>query len=372
MMLKKNWFTLVEVLLVITIASSIITIIYSLLDTLPKVKNFNDARQTLIQQVNDAMDRFSILFQDYTIDYEEYYNRKEVWCNAWWWSWASFTWAVWLSGYCTIPTWYGNHHWSSNNHSISYNWLNETQPPYSYWEYKRRFWDFWTDTDWNKIWQKPAQFWDADDRDLWDWPIALMDSNNIQELYLISHDKSRRLFLRRKFNPYTEAQAQSFWSSWWYSIQILKLRWFDAGNMHVFTDPNADPWVFDWQIDTWACDSSQFFYCWWTGNTNSKEPYNIKYPWESIKYYLPKDNEDWWVNLFDEKLNIIDWRIEAYPIKDQDLAWSDVNQQINPYFKITITAWLSDHLASNRNWRWTWWFTYSLEDVFDTKGFYIQ
>jgi SAM-dependent MidA family methyltransferase len=64
------------VLLVIAIASSILIIVYSLLDTLPKIKNFNDARQTLIQQVNDAMDRFTVMFQDYTIDYEEYYNRR--------------------------------------------------------------------------------------------------------------------------------------------------------------------------------------------------------------------------------------------------------------------------------------------------------
>lgn len=53
-----------------------------MLTTLPRVKVFNDARQTLIQQTNDIMNRFSILFQDYTIDYEEYFNRKMVGCNS--------------------------------------------------------------------------------------------------------------------------------------------------------------------------------------------------------------------------------------------------------------------------------------------------
>jgi hypothetical protein len=54
---------------------------YRLLETLPKVKNFNDARQTLIQQTNDIMDRFAVIFQDYTVDYEEYYSRKALGCT---------------------------------------------------------------------------------------------------------------------------------------------------------------------------------------------------------------------------------------------------------------------------------------------------
>ena len=110
-MFKRKWFTLVEVLLVTMIASSIIIIVYSLLDTLPKVKNFNDARQTLIQQVNDAMDRFAVIFQDYTIDYEEYYNRRALWCSTDWWIWDDFKWDVGLSWYCSIPTYYWNGNW---------------------------------------------------------------------------------------------------------------------------------------------------------------------------------------------------------------------------------------------------------------------
>ena len=46
--------------------------------TLPKVKLFNDARMQLIEQSNEVMNRFAVLFQDYTIDYEEYFNREKV------------------------------------------------------------------------------------------------------------------------------------------------------------------------------------------------------------------------------------------------------------------------------------------------------
>lgn len=65
-------------LLVVVISGSLFTTIYAIMTTLPKVKLFNDARMQLIEQSNDVMNRFAILFQDYTVDYEEYYNRQKV------------------------------------------------------------------------------------------------------------------------------------------------------------------------------------------------------------------------------------------------------------------------------------------------------
>lgn len=81
-MLKKRAFTLLEMMLVIIASGTLISVIFSVLTTLPKVKVYNDARQTLIQQTNDIMNRFSVLFQDYTIDYEEYFNRQMVGCDS--------------------------------------------------------------------------------------------------------------------------------------------------------------------------------------------------------------------------------------------------------------------------------------------------
>jgi hypothetical protein len=65
-------------LLVVIISGSLFTTIYSVMTTLPRVKLFNDARMQLIEQSNDVMNRFAVLFQDYTIDYEEYFNREHV------------------------------------------------------------------------------------------------------------------------------------------------------------------------------------------------------------------------------------------------------------------------------------------------------
>jgi len=342
-MLKKKWFTLIEIILVVLISSSIILIMYRLLETLPKVKNFNDARQTLIQETNDIMDRFAVIFQDYTVDYEEYYSRKALGCT--------------LSGwYCKEYTMYGNWHWSSQEHLLYYNVYNSTTntPPYSFWEYKNTFWAYrWdTDNDWSVV-------WDADDRDEWKWAIAI--PNTVNELYLISHDGSRRIFLRRFLHEYTAAEKTLYGSTGFYTIQMLKLRGFDAWSKHNI-DPNSSSGVFDGQTDTWACDYGQMYICNWSG------VHATLYP----NYKLPKNIDDWRVDLFDEKINITDRKIDIYPQEDPNLAWADMQQQINPYIRISLTAGLSEHLASNRNWWGTWGFQYTLENIFDTKGFYIQ
>lgn len=107
MITRKKGFTLLEITLVIIISGSILTTVYEIMTFLPKVKNFNDARQNLIQQTNDVMDRFTILFQDYTIDYEEYFNRKMVGCDGQK-KGSAFKWAVNTSGHCDFFTAYGN------------------------------------------------------------------------------------------------------------------------------------------------------------------------------------------------------------------------------------------------------------------------
>jgi len=107
MITRKKGFTLLEITLVIIISGSILTTVYGIMTFLPKVKNFNDARQNLIQQTNDVMDRFTILFQDYTIDYEEYFNRKMVGCDGNK-KGSAFEWSVNASGHCSAFTAYGN------------------------------------------------------------------------------------------------------------------------------------------------------------------------------------------------------------------------------------------------------------------------
>lgn len=380
-MIKKKWFTLIEIVLVITISASILTTMYAILTTLPKIKMFNETRQSLIQETNDAMDRFAILFQDYTIDYEEYYNRKKTGC---WGSFNEMTDAVWwnvnaTSWYCNLFTAYWNatetDKASGNTLKSSTNWKhNITYPkfqyadqsvhsdkitvpnwPLSYWQYKHSFWDYGRDTDHISLSWKEPYVGDSDDRDLWSWDAAIIAPKNVKELYLISHDGNRRLFLRRALKPYNANNGLT-WD--YYTIQILKLRGFDAWKNHNFDAAN-DPTVYDGQIDTWACDYWQFFTC------GGKEI--PTYSW----YNLPNDRDDWWVDLFDEKLNITDWNIQLSPVKDSNYAWTENEQQINPYIKITLTAQLNKWISSNYLWKDVD-VSYTLQNLYDTRGFYIQ
>lgn len=381
-MIKKKWFTLLELTLVVIISGSLLTTIYGIMTTLPKVKNFNDARQTLIQGTNDVMDRFAMLFQDYTIDYEEYFNRKMVGCNENK-KGASFEWSVNANGHCEAFSAYGNHnaklqtigeneshhilYCSSDAKNGEYTLLvplencknNDGQFPQgktSYGQYEQLFRDVRNDTDGLMIWRKPHEVWDSDDRDLGEGPAAIGDPEKIQELYLISHDGQRRLFLRKILKNYKDLKGEA---STGYTLQILKLRGFDAGREHKF-DAENDTEVYDWQIDTRACDYGQQFICGWNQIPNY------------LGYKMPANKDDGWVDLFDENLNITDWKIQISPQKNPDYAWAESDQQINPFIKISLTTKLTDHLRANKLGGNTSGYQYTLQNTYDTKGFYLQ
>ena len=135
---------------------------------------------------------------------------------------------------------------------------------HSYGQYAQMFIDVKDDVDY-VAWAAN----DDDDEDRGNWPEAIYNSgwNNPQEIYLISHDKQRRMLIRRVLK---NAEEVNNWtadlnsdgiisnSEKFYTLQVLQLRWFDAGMSHTF-DP-TDQWVLDWKIDTWACDASPVSY----------------------------------------------------------------------------------------------------------------
>ncbi|MDR2541626.1 MAG: prepilin-type N-terminal cleavage/methylation domain-containing protein [Candidatus Peribacteria bacterium] len=79
-MLKKNSFTLVEMLFVILIISILLPIIFSSYTRIQQQKHELDLRQKLYQQTYEVLERMNVLLQDYTVDYEEYFNRQMVGC----------------------------------------------------------------------------------------------------------------------------------------------------------------------------------------------------------------------------------------------------------------------------------------------------
>ena len=305
-------------------------------------------RQNAIQQWYEFFERLNLLMQDYTIDYEEYFNRQMVWCVAWKGTGENFKWETWLSGYCTEFTAYWNKNTTNRNlgwgeridgtfHDIykcskdPYVWMADLPRVVEY----EDCWKIWKEQSFG---QYKSLFIDvndvastADDKDLW-MPVkgglkAIMDADNVKELYLISHDWKKRLYFRRKM-------VVQDWENVQYKIQMLRLKWFDAGRDHNFD--SASEWLYDGQIDTWACDASMWF------NPERKE----QSVWRAYSdYYLPQDVDDCWVDLTYWSTSIYAWNLSISPLNDSDLYWAEQDRQINPYMKIFVVNSIFSPLA---------------------------
>lgn len=92
-----------EILLTISVFSILIGVVFTVYNRMINIKVNVEARQTLIDRSYFLMEKLQVVMADYTIDYEEYYNRKIVGCD---------TAGVWGTGgdngYCDLFTYYGN------------------------------------------------------------------------------------------------------------------------------------------------------------------------------------------------------------------------------------------------------------------------
>ena len=350
---SKLWsFTLLELLYVMGIIGLIMPAMFALYNFMIKWNREISARQSAIQQWYEFFERLNILFQDYRIDYEEYYNRQMVWCTPSWWMGSSFRWEVGSGWYCTNFTTYWN--WSSTNrrewsdafkpwyHDLYYCSSEASQNPswkskivrdnycgtvwtvQSYGQYATLF----TDVKW---WMSD-KVWDLDDENLWyllnNTVRAIMDSDNIQELYLISQDWKNRLYFRRKL-------ANSDGDFTQYKIQMLRLKWFDAWRLHNFDIINTgnieNRWRYDWTIDTWACDYSMWF--------EPKQEHKISANsvwWAYSGYYIPQDSDDCWIDMTYWVTNVVARNISVSPTWNPNLYWAEQDRQINDYIKIFL------------------------------------
>ncbi len=363
---SKKWFTLLEMLITMVIFFMMITVVTTIFIYVYKTKGALEARQTVTKESYFFLEKLQVMSKDYSIDYEEYWNRKNVWCA----SPQNDTWN--MTGHCSMMTYYGNkngiyanpdYHWFYYCSSIPtavVNASNELRVEYgstfdeclnnitgsvpsatilsnsgfiqSYGQYAKTFIDVNEDVDYITGAVK-----DDDDKDLWSGPIAIMwtATNYPQELYLISNDKTRRLFFRRKLVEQADYNSDGFtWDSEkLYAIQVLQLRWFDAWDNHDFD--TAYPWVYDGVIDTWACDYSLWFIC--NGASISGA-----YP----DFTLPLSSDDGWQNLLTNDITISQWNIITSPLIDPYLWRSIQSGQVSPFFSIDFTAKL---YGKNRN-----------------------
>lgn len=299
-----------------------------------KLKWGLDARQHITKESYYALEKLQVLSRNYTIDYEEYRNRQQVWCTSW-----SAVWSG--SSHCTSMTHYGNKNALGSNPNIHQRYYCSSDTPdvgepsvindiatcyqswyQSYGQYKTLFRDVGGDVD-DVLWAVK----DDDDIDLGDWPMAIMQSTGVQELYLISHDRSHRLLLRKKLIE------QWDWDRNWltgdsdteklYTLQILQLRWLDAWEAHDFQSSGT----YDGQIDTWTCDAGLWYTCQWSG-----------VGWAYSGYVMPATADDWWINLLSPDITVSDRNIAISPVKDTNSAWNWSLDQVSPHISIAITT----------------------------------
>lgn len=359
----------------------LLVIIINMYNKMMKIKYNIQARTNITQDAYFVGEKINLLLKDYTIDYEEYFNRKNVGCHIYSWE---FTRDVWENGYCDIFTAYGNNsaiqgieeekhelyfcsstHEETSPYTIIKNedlqngsWCLSTGQQ-SFGQYFWQFRDVKNDVD------SIAGAWnDDDDENIMKWPSAIENTNNVQELYLISQDRTSRILIRRRLIESWD------WNNDWiiswdseklYTLEILKLKWFDAGNNHDF-DINNSSGVYDGKIDTRACDYTQGFIC------NGSGIY-----WMYSGYNLPLNENDGRVNLFQKNITISNRSISISPNKNPQYALAENNTQINPYFTLNFTSKLYGQIRQKRlGMASIDEFQTTIQTTFNTKNFYIQ
>ena len=301
-MKNKKWFTLVELLLALMIAWTLIGIVMTIYTGIMWADVRMSDKRLLTSEASDLMDMIHTVALDYTIDYEEYFNRSRLWFLPWD-TWFTTYGNSWERYYCLSG--------SSNDTDYKYKLL------------ERNDWSWWCPNTW---YQKYLEYqfqhrklltWDLNHREnSWSnmhfWPIAVFPNTWLDYLYLINPEGTERYYFRR-----IRTGANNNLNK----VQVLRLKWYDAWIKQNFSDEQST-WRYDWFIDTWACDYSQWFRCHWAIVTWSDR--------------LPYDFNDWWIDITSNKVSVNDFRIDIYPNKNPYLdTWNDV--LLDPYIKISFT-----------------------------------
>lgn len=333
----RRGFTLLEMVIVIGIFSALIAVVFTAYSRMIHTKLDVEIRQTVIDRSYFLMEKLHVLLADYTIDYEEYYNRRMVGCDE-----AGVRGTWWENGYCDLFTWYGNgqnngssqpQHCSSTDHDESTVDNRNTNcvgtgrlwSVQSYGNYRQTFVDVKNDVD-----QISSVIGDEDDVDTWDGPVALWWETS--EIAMISHDGTRRFYIRRALlgSGDWNGDGKKLSTDKLYGLQQLKLVWVDAGYDHSFAGSGA----FDGKIDTWLCDAESGYMC--SGNLPGSNAMHTAY--HNKWYRFAMNSNEWWLDLLGKDITITDWGVGVYPAKDHDLARTDDSAQVSPSLTISMTT----------------------------------
>lgn len=350
MRLNRKWFTMIEIMVWIIIFSIIILAGFQALSRINiwKVKLYTET-DIEKQSFFFSEKMFEMIKSAWTIDYEEYFNRKVIWNT-------SFS-----SGHFSLHTWFGNF-WSGwdlianygnwHYYCKSWNWISMWTGWCADWNYQRfgqyyyQFIDYNSNQDddnWDENWDRNL-IWDDDDEYLWVWPDVFTWWKNTQELYLITKDNKKRTFFRwnvindpKKPSSIPDCdftdQSKPKWDWCLWTIQFLKLDWKDWWELH--SSSTTSTWFYDWIIDTWIYDES-IYWIW------------------LIAWSL---SESKWVNLFPDYINVKDVRFYVYPNKYNKYSWADNDPWVNiaPYVRINMTV--------SPSWKKRWWMKWKMPEI---------
>lgn len=321
-MKNKKWFTLVELVLALMIAWTFVWIIMSLYTGIKWADMRMSNKRLLLWEATDLMNTIHDAALNYTIDYEEYFNRKQSnWSFTHYWnSWARYYCWSWMSlNTCQNTTWSNRYKyckWNDANNWCAQNW-------------NQKYWEYWFQ---HRKLVNPANLNDISNSwsNMRKWPVAISPNTWLTYLYLINPDWTERYYFRR-IQSWTSDVNNDWQISWknetLYKIQMLKLKWFDVWS---WRDCN-NRWAFDWFIDTRACDSSQWYKC--KGQRIIGSCTDANGSW----YRIPQTINDWRVDLTSDRVTVTDMKIDIYPNKDPYLVGNETWLVYDPYAKISFT-----------------------------------
>lgn len=358
----KNALTLVEIMVSLIIVSFVFISAFEALSYvwIWKIRLIESSQ--IEKEAFFASERLIDLIKKWgTIDYEEYWNRFAIWNTSFEnWHFATPSW-FWNEGtmyYCLSwdwdqmpPSWCLTDYnrtlddiiasWPWENYNQNYTWSHQR-----YWQYRLQYIDhnsdanddFWdTNNDGNFI-------WDDDDLFLWRWPDVFTLWFDAWELYLKNTTWDERTFFRWHLEldddapddalcpPLTWSKSLTGSGCLW-TIQMLKLVWRDYWNNHDPTNPDADWSQWDGVIDTWIVHPD--FVAW------------------TSEVVIDSNNaNDYWQNIFSNRIHVSKAEFFLYPNQDLDYAWADSRPdlQVSPYLQLRIR--LEPSWRERRKIRW--------------------
>lgn len=353
---KTHWFSLIEIMIGILIVSIVmISAFYAL-----SAANIWKVRLTQKWDI----DREAFYFQEDivenlkqagSIDYEEYFNRMVVENSA-----PQYHSGHYLRDslfwntsnpfyYCRSKSWIAMWTWGCvSDFNASFTWaapnINHSGQSQLYGEYGLMAIDYNSDAS-SDLWDQNGDgtiVWDDDDAYLWDVPSVFPANGKVDELYFVSGNKKKRTFLRWdvKKDPNAPASAPCNWLGWnpslisWngclWTLEMLKLEWVDWGNDHDISVQDATQ--FDGKIDTWIYD---------------RQYYGLSTP-----IVASGSNDQYWVPLFSNDINVESADFFLFPNKDHALDWKDASpwENIAPFLKLHLVL-----TPSYRRLRWVSW-----------------